>query len=197
MISPVLPAPVSTLGQAQARKKRVLLIDDSLTKRDLRAEVMRKLGMDVDCAADISEARCWWRVDLYDLVLFNIANSHGVRDKFCDDIRTASPLQNIMFLVGKPEYLATSPSELEQPEEHETNASDEMPAPPLARVRAALPQIWGIMEACRQISAIRSATDARSRAIRQRPAPPRDSELRASKRSGSDTLDDLLREEMR
>jgi hypothetical protein len=39
------------------RKKRVLLVDTSTAKRDLRAEAMRKLGMDVDCACDIDEAR--------------------------------------------------------------------------------------------------------------------------------------------
>ena len=46
-------------------RKRVLLVDTSSTKRDLRADAMRKLGMDVDCAADINEARSWWRADLY------------------------------------------------------------------------------------------------------------------------------------
>ena len=39
-----------------AKKKRVLLLDTSQTKRDLRADVMRKLGIDVDCAADVLEA---------------------------------------------------------------------------------------------------------------------------------------------
>ena len=53
------------------KKKRVLLIDTSHSKRDLRAEVMRKLGIDVDSAADIAEARIWWRPALYDLVLMN------------------------------------------------------------------------------------------------------------------------------
>ena len=38
-----------------AKKKRVLLVDTSRTKRDLRSETMRKLGMDVDCAGDVAE----------------------------------------------------------------------------------------------------------------------------------------------
>jgi len=54
------------------KKKRVLLIDSSHTKRDLRAEVLRKLGIDVDSAADIAEARSWWKPALYDLVLINM-----------------------------------------------------------------------------------------------------------------------------
>jgi len=45
------------------KKKRVLLVDTSRAKRELRAEVMRKFGMDVDCAADVDEARSWWRAD--------------------------------------------------------------------------------------------------------------------------------------
>ncbi len=71
---------------------------------------MRKLGVDVDCAADISEARCWWRADLYDLVLIHVDDATAPRDKFCDDMRSATPPQQIMFLVGKPEYLAIAPS---------------------------------------------------------------------------------------
>jgi len=61
------------------KKKRVLLVDTSPTKRYLRAEVMLKLGMEVDCAADICEARCWWRADLYNLVLLNVENKLGHR----------------------------------------------------------------------------------------------------------------------
>ena len=91
------------------KKKRVLLVDTSTAKRELRAEVMRKMGMDVDCAADISEARSWWRADLYDLVLINVDKGAGHRDKFCDDIRSATPSQHLAFLVGKPEYLANVP----------------------------------------------------------------------------------------
>ena len=34
----------------------------------------------------------------------------GHRDKFCDDIRGATPPQRLAFLVGKPEYLADSPN---------------------------------------------------------------------------------------
>src|SRR4051812_29896027 len=69
------------------KKRRVLLVDSSRAKRDLRAEIMRKLGMDVDCAEDISEARTWWRADLYNLVLISAENEHGRRDRFCEDIR--------------------------------------------------------------------------------------------------------------
>jgi len=65
------------------KKKRVLLVDASPGRRDLRAETMRKLGMNVDCAADITEARSWWRADLYNLVLINMGNDLGNCDRFC------------------------------------------------------------------------------------------------------------------
>src|ERR1700741_1511211 len=94
----------------EVKKKRVLLLDTSDAKRELRAEVMRKLGMEVDCAADIAEARSWWRAALYDLVLIDMEKGQGYRDKFCDDIRGATPPQRLAFLVGQPRYLADSPN---------------------------------------------------------------------------------------
>ena len=184
---------------AFVKRKRVLLVDTSRTKRDLRSETMRRLGVDVDCAADIVEARCWWRADLYDLVLLSVETS-APRDKFCEDMRLATPSQQVMFLVGKPEYLASSPGlDQEMP-------ADGEPEPPLwNEVRAALlanraddvPLRWGILEACRQISAVRSVSEARSRAMRDGPPPTRDSDSpRINRVDGSDTLAILIREEM-
>lgn len=193
MTAPILALPISKLPAAPAAKRKVLLVDTSPTRRELRAETMRKLGMDVDCAADITEARSWWRADLYNLVLINIENELGHRDKFCQDIRGATPPQQLAFLVGKPEYLADSPNADGAPgcpDGHQALPRDVRAA--LSANVGSLPQRWGILEACRRISAVRSVSDARSKAMRERPAPPRDSEIRLSKR----TLDELLREEM-
>jgi len=186
--------PLSAL--VEGKKKRVLLINASTAKRDLRAEVMRKLGMDVDCAADITEARCWWRADLYDLVLIDMDNGRGHRDRFCEDIRGATPPQRLAFLVGKPEYLANSPNAdaaelMVEDSNHQDLVGDVKAA--LSLNLGDLTQRWGILEASRRISAVRSAFTARTHAMRDRPAPPRDSEARASNRA---TLDELLREEM-
>lgn len=166
-------------------RKRVLLVDTSSTKRDLRADAMRKLGMDVDCAADINEARSWWRADLYHLVLINMGNGLGHRDKFCEDIRGATPPQQLAFLVGKPEYLADSPGaevglvpgngiDVFQGEGKSTAADF-----------GGEPRRWGILEASQRISAVRSAATARSNAMRERPVPPRDFETRDLKRAGA------------
>lgn len=163
------------------KKRRVLLIDNSSAKRELRAEIMRKLGMEVDSAADIGEARCWWKAALYDLVLINVENKRLTRDKFCDDIRAATPSQRFAFLVGSPEYLSNSPSP-DAPTQRDDDSKDSSVA---ADIRAALsvnmgdlPQRWGILEASRRISAVRSASNARTQAMRNRPLPPRDLETR-------------------
>ncbi len=188
---------------AGLKKKRVLLIDTSRAKRDLRSETMRKLGVDVDCAADISEARCWWRADLYDLVLMNVNDATAPRDKFCDDMRSATPPQQIMFLVGKPEYLAMAPSvdsDLAPLSPVDDNAGEpgiwnDVKTALTQKLKDAPSQRWGILEACRRISAVRSVSEARSKAIRNRPMPPRDSEITQSRRSDEvDLLSQLMKE---
>jgi CheY-like chemotaxis protein len=197
MNTQVLALPLSAPIPDVVKKKRVLLVDASHAKRDLRAEVLRKLGMYVDIAADIAEARSWWRPALYDLVLIHMEKGRGQRDKFCDDLRGATPPQRLAFLVGQPEYLVDSP-----------NADQELLMERRGGLAAAvsakvtLPadsgdatQRWGILEASRRISAVRSASVARTNAMRALPPPPRDSEERPSKRAPTN-LDDLLREEL-
>src|SRR5580658_11213456 len=122
MTTPVVALPLSIPESLPAKKKRVLLLDTSQTKRDLRADVMRKLGIEVDCAADVLEARCWWRADLYNLVLINVAGELESRDKFCSDMRSASPPQRIAFFVGGPEYLAAAPHFDDAPAEADGDA---------------------------------------------------------------------------
>jgi CheY-like chemotaxis protein len=182
------------------KRRRVLLVDASARKRDLRADAMRKLGMEVDCAADIDEARSWWRADLYHLVLINMENELGHRDRFCADIRRATPPQQLAFLVGKPEYLADAPgAEGAAPVSGE--GVEFVQYERKAEVRAdfgGAPQRWGILEASQRISAVRSAATVRSNAMRERPTPPRDLESRDLKRSAawSQVLPELQKEEI-
>jgi hypothetical protein len=174
MTTPVTLLPLLTPNGNPARKKRVLLLDTSQTKRDLRADVMRQLGIEVDCAADVLEARCWWRADLYNLVLINVAGEIESRDKFCTDMRSAIPPQRIAFFVGGPEYLAAAPHSDEAPVEPDADAlHKEMVAALLAQGSGNSSQRWGILEACRKISSVRSVSEARSRAIRETPRPSR------------------------
>lgn len=182
-------------GLIAEKKKRVLLIDTSRVKRDLRSETMRKLGAEVDCAADISEARSWWRPNLYDLVLIHADNGKAQTDKFCEDMRRGMPNQRIMFLVGKPEYLASvrniDPAS-GLPSEQEVDSYRPLQSAAETNASANVSQSWGILEACRRISAVRSEADARSRAIRERPEPKRDPEVSRSSIEQRDNLETLL-----
>ena len=200
MNTPLLALPLSAPIPGGVKKKRVLLVDISHAKRDLRAEVLRKLGMEVDCAADIAEARSWWRPALYNLVLINMEKGRGQRDKFCDDLRSATPPQRLAFLVGQPEYLADSPN---ANEELAAEKGDEQAA--IGRAKDTVPVHpgdtalrGGILEASRRISAVRSASIARTRAMRALPPPPRDFEGQPAKPTTTPTsLDALLKEELR
>jgi CheY-like chemotaxis protein len=199
--TPPVGLPLSAGLPSKLKKNRVLLVDTSATKRDLRAESMRKLGMEVDCAADISEARSWWRADLYSLVLIDMESGLGHRDRFCDDLRRATPPQQISFLVGKPGYLAAAPKADAVPlvqRSGDQGAREDIKAALAADLLGEVSQRWGILEASRRISAVRSMSHARTRATQDRPAPPRDFETRESKRVAAEsrTLDDLLREEL-
>jgi CheY-like chemotaxis protein len=202
MNTPLLSLPLHAPIPPSIKKKRVLLIDTSTHKRELRAEIMRKLGIDVDCAADIGEALCWWRADLYNLVLIDAQNDIG-RDDFCEVIRNATPPQHMAFLVGKPDYLANVANaniESDVQTHVETNDDHVLGDVSVALLAASAdqPQRWGILEASRRISAVRSASVARTQAMRTIPAPPRDSEARPLKRvPAAASLDDLLREELR
>jgi len=211
MNTPLLGLPLSAPLPSKLKNKRVLLVDASSAKRDLRAESMRKLGLEVDCAADISEARSWWRADLYSLVLIDMESGMGHRDKFCDDMRRATPPQQISFLVGKPGYLADAPNADRAPmvqRNGDQSVREDIRAALGPNLLGEVSQRWGIMEASRRISAVRTLSHARSSATQENPAPPRDLETREFKRAAAETrpaetkvaetrtLDDLLREEM-
>jgi len=169
--APIVALPLSTADGIPAKKKRVLLLDTSQTKRDLRADVMRKLGIEVDCAADVLEARCWWRADLYNLVLINVAGETDSRDKFCTDLRSATPPQRIAFFVGGPEYLASAPHSDEAPAEPDADAlHKEMVAAMLAQDSVSSSQRWEYWK-----PAGKSPASARSaRFVRARYGKPRD-----------------------
>jgi len=180
------------------KKKRLLLVDASHAQRDLRAEVLRRRGIDVDSASDIAEARIWWRPALYDLVLIHMEKGSGQRDKFCDELRSAHPPQRLAFLVGRPAYLTDLPNEdqevaMESGEER-TAAGDGKRAFPADAGETM--QRWGILEASRQISAVRSASIARAQAMRALPPPQRDSEVRPVKISKAIRENDFLKEEL-
>lgn len=145
-------------------RKRVLLVDTYATKRDLRSKIMRKLGVDVDCAADITQARAMWQADSYSLILVDVHNDAVNVQEFCDEVRSAKPPQSVAFLVGKPEYLAGSPlsddgAALLAPDVH--GAWGETVIAMYANACVALPRRHGFQEASWRIAATRSLKDPR------------------------------------
>lgn len=151
-------------------KKRILLVATDDVRRDLRARVMRKMGVDVDCAADISEARSLWRADSYNLVLLDVVQDARNVEGFCCDVKTAKPPQRVAFLVGKPEYLAASPNGEAVPGPGERSgpaAWGEVVASLFTSACENLPRRWGFQEAAWRMAAARSMKDP----SRDRPRP--------------------------
>ena len=160
----MIPANFPLAGAPPIRKKRVLLVNTFSLQRDLRARIMRKLGVDVDCAADINEARSLWQADSYSLVLVDVRNDSVNVQEFCAEIRAAKPPQAVAFLVGKPNYLAQSPdAEDGLPIESENGHGDwnSMVAAMYADACEALPRRFGFQEASWRIAAVRNLKDPR------------------------------------
>ncbi len=123
----------------------------------------------------------------------------GQREKFCDDVRSATSPQRLAFLVGQPEYLADLPSANEELMAGNGNAETGGGAKSIVTAdRGDTSQRWGILEASRRISEVRSASFARTQAMRALPPPPRGLEGRQEKSAPTFTsVDDLLKEELR
>jgi CheY-like chemotaxis protein len=156
--------PASLIPSIPVPKKRVLLVDTLATKRDLRAKIMRQLGADVDCAADISEARSLWQADSYSLVLVDVRNDAANVQEFCDEVRGAKPPQTVAFLVGQPEYLSNSPAPDGVAAANAPGKNGpwgEMVVSLFANACEALPRRWGFQEASLRIAAVRTMHDPR------------------------------------
>ena len=145
-----------------ATKKRILLVVSDDVRRDLRARVLRKLGAEVECAADISEARSLWRADSYNLVLLDIVRDARNAEEFCTEVKAAKPPQAVAFLVGKPDYIAASPRLHEAIAAGHTDgraAWGDVVASLFASACEGLSRRWGFQEAAWRIAAARSMKD--------------------------------------
>jgi hypothetical protein len=163
-------------GSAAVRKKRVLLIDSYATKRDLRAKILRKLGVEVDCASDISEARSLWQADSYNLVLMDVKREPRNVEDFCSEMAGAKPPQRMAFLVGKPEYLGSTPGAGDELYRDPTRNGlwSEMVASLFTSACELLPQRYGFLEASWRIAATRSLKDPRQKGSATDSAVPAD-----------------------
>jgi CheY-like chemotaxis protein len=89
--------------------KKVLLIDRNQPTRDVRASVLRSRGIEVHAADNLQAARFLWQPGLYHFILLDVRRHlPGEAFEFYEQIRTASPEEHFLFLVGPPAYLSLS-----------------------------------------------------------------------------------------
>ena len=87
--------------------KKVLLIDRNQPTRDIRASALRSRGIEVHAADSLRAARFLWQPGLYHFILLDVRrHSPGEAFEFYKQIRTASPKEHFIFLVGPPAYLS-------------------------------------------------------------------------------------------
>lgn len=103
--------------------RRVLLLDNDKTRRDGRADQLRSRGVEVMCAADITEARLMWLENSFRLILVETQGSPEAVE-FGREIRFANPKQLLAFFVGRPGYLSSTPSLLPLIGTEELTAAD-------------------------------------------------------------------------
>jgi hypothetical protein len=140
---------------------KLLLLDTNTTTRDLRARIMRKLGLEVDCAADTIQAFVLWRPDFYALVLVDSCSAPLLAQRFCSEIRATCPKQKVAYFVGKPLYLSSSPDGAEASEPRDYGQWGHRVRTLFADACEALPRRGSLLEAAWRISARRSLNDPR------------------------------------
>ena len=94
-------------GRPALPDKKVLLIDSCQATREVRAAVLRSRGVEVHEAEEIPAVRFLWQPDVYDLVMLDVRRySPAEALEFYEQIKQASPHEQVVFLVGPPTYLS-------------------------------------------------------------------------------------------
>lgn len=161
------PPPVRA-GSLSAEKKHILLVVTHTPKNSLRANVLRKHGMDVVCAHHLDDARLLWHPQTYDLVLFDLHHENGAAVDLANEMKAASPGQRVAFLVGKPEYLADSPGKNGAGADALPKRYEETLRQLMATACEALPRRGGFLEATWRMSLARAV---KPEAIPETPRP--------------------------
>ena len=94
-------------GRPAFADKKVLLIDRCQATREARGAVLRSSGVEVHEAEEIPAARFLWQPDVYDLVMLDVRRySPAEALEFYEQIKQASPHEQVVFLVVPPTYLS-------------------------------------------------------------------------------------------
>jgi DNA-binding NtrC family response regulator len=161
------PPPVRA-GSLFADKKHILLVVTHSPKNSLRANVLRKHGMDVVCAHHVGDARLLFHPGAYDLVLFDLRHDNGAAVELSEEMKAESPGQRVAFLVGKPDYLAASPDSTDRSADVPPKRYEETLRQLMATACEALPRRGGFLEATWRMSLARAV---KPEAMPQAPPP--------------------------
>jgi CheY-like chemotaxis protein len=85
--------------------RRILLIDQNRTKRNLRATILRNYEIEVHAASSIADAASLWKTHSYDLVLLAAPENSEEATALSAQIRANNPRQRIGLLVGPPAFV--------------------------------------------------------------------------------------------
>lgn len=149
------PPPVRA-GTMSSEKKHVLLVVTHSPKNSLRANVLRKHGMEVVCAHHVGDARLLFHPGTYDLVLFDLRHDSTGALELSQEMKAECPGQRVAFLVGKPEYLADSPNHTDGVLDAPPKRYEETLRQLMATACEALPQRGGFLEASWRMSMARA-----------------------------------------
>jgi CheY-like chemotaxis protein len=85
--------------------RRILLIDQSTTKQNLRATILRNYEIEVHTANSVADAACLSRINAYDLILLAAPEHSEEAGALRRQIRAIRPRQRIGLLVGPPTFV--------------------------------------------------------------------------------------------
>src|ERR1700680_3698192 len=118
-------------GRPALADKKVLLIDSCQATREVRAAVLRSHGVAVHAAEGISAARSLWQPRIYDLAMLDVRRySPGETLEFYEQIKQASPHEQVVFLVGpQPIFRLLGPVKSWRKMAHPDSGSDRQTLP--------------------------------------------------------------------
>lgn len=81
--------------------KRILLVDDDLTMRQLRQAILRRQGYEVTAVDDVDEARAGFKPGHYDLVVLDVKKAPEQELAFCAELKERFGEQSVVLLKGQ------------------------------------------------------------------------------------------------
>lgn len=92
--------------RGSASGRTILLVDDSLKEKHLRAIMLNTHGYDVEAVSNIDDAYRFSQAKRPDLVLLALSKDSEGESILWERIRRANPLQRVAFLINDSLYLS-------------------------------------------------------------------------------------------